>query len=78
MVEQGCRSGSLGCVDCKKLCSANISEELAPMLERRRYFEERPDMVREILHEGETKARRIARETMNEVRQAMHLGESVL
>jgi tryptophanyl-tRNA synthetase len=74
-IEEGCRSGSLGCVDCKKLCAASIAEELAPMLEKRRYYEARPDLVRQILHDGETRARRIARETMNEVRQAMQLGE---
>jgi tryptophanyl-tRNA synthetase len=74
-VEEGCRSGSLGCVDCKKMCSAAISGELAPMLEKRRYYEERPEMVRHILHEGEAKARLIARQTMTEVREAMHLGE---
>ncbi|HWR01915.1 MAG TPA: tryptophan--tRNA ligase [Chlorobaculum sp.] len=75
-IEEGCRSGSLGCVDCKKMCAANISAELAPMLEKRRYYEARPDLVRQILHDGEEKARRIARSTMEEVRQAMHLGET--
>lgn len=74
-VEAGCRSGSLGCVDCKKMCAANISAELAPILERRRYYEERPDMVREILHEGENRARAMAGETMRQVREAMKIGE---
>lgn len=74
-IEEGCRSGSLGCVDCKKMCSAAIADELAPMLEKRRFFEERPELVRQILHDGEAKARELARRTMAEVRQAMHLGE---
>ncbi|NTU90388.1 MAG: tryptophan--tRNA ligase [Chlorobiaceae bacterium] len=74
-VEAGCRSGSLGCVDCKKMCSAAISDELAPMLEKRRYYEARPELVKQILHDGENRARRIAGQTMAEVRQAMHLGE---
>jgi len=74
-VEAGCRSGSLGCVDCKKMCSAAVSEELAPMLEKRRFYEARPEMVRQILHDGETRARSIARQTMTEVREAMNLGE---
>lgn len=74
-VEAGCRAGSLGCVDCKKMCAAAISAELAPMLEKRRHFEARPELVREILLEGESKARRIASQTMTEVRQAMRLGE---
>lgn len=74
-VEEGCRSGSLGCVDCKKMCSASISSELAPLLERRSQFESRPELVREILLDGEAKARKIAGETMGEVRTAMGLGE---
>ncbi|NTU52541.1 MAG: tryptophan--tRNA ligase [Chlorobiaceae bacterium] len=74
-IEEGCRSGALGCVDCKKMCAANISSELAPILEKRRYYEERPDLVKAILHEGEQKARTIAGETMREVREAMKIGE---
>ena len=74
-IEHGCRSGSLGCVDCKKMCAAAVSLELAPMLDRRRHYEERPELVRQILLEGEEKARRIAGRTMAEVREAMHLGE---
>ena len=34
-----CRSGALGCVDCKKMCAANISAELAPILERRKVID---------------------------------------
>lgn len=75
-IEAGCRSGALGCVDCKKMCAANISAELAPILERRKHYEAQPEMVKEILHEGEAKARKIAGETMKEVREAMSLGES--
>jgi tryptophanyl-tRNA synthetase len=74
-IEAGCRSGALGCVDCKKMCSVAISEELAPMLEKRRHYEARPETVRQILHDGEARARIIARQTMTEVREAMHLGE---
>ena len=75
MVEQGCRSGSLGCVDCKKMCSASISETLAPILEKRHYYESQPELVREILHDGESRARQTARETIRQVREAMNLGE---
>jgi tryptophanyl-tRNA synthetase len=70
-----CRAGSLGCVDCKKLCATNISQELAPLLERRRYYETRMDLVKNILFDGEIKAKLIASQTMQEVRAAMKLGE---
>ncbi|NTU96902.1 MAG: tryptophan--tRNA ligase, partial [Chlorobiaceae bacterium] len=77
-VEEGCRSGSLGCVDCKKLCSENISSELAPLLERRHSYESDMGLVRNILLEGESRAREIAGHTMREVREAMRLGEKTI
>ncbi|MGB0131134.1 tryptophan--tRNA ligase [Chlorobium sp.] len=73
-IEAGCRSGSLGCVDCKKLCAAAISAELEPLLEKRRYYEAHIDLVKDILLEGEKKARARASQTMQEVRTAMELG----
>jgi len=74
-IANDCRAGTLGCVDCKKLCAANISQELAPILEKRRHYETRLDEVKEILAEGEIKAKQIANATMQEVREAMQLGE---
>jgi tryptophanyl-tRNA synthetase len=76
-IAEECRSGSLGCVDCKKRCAANISLELAPILEKRRYYESHRDLVKTILLEGEVKARAIASQTMQEVRMAMKLGETI-
>jgi len=73
-IETECRSGALGCVDCKKRCAASISAELEPLLEKRRYYEERMDLVRDILLDGEKKARALATHTMQEVRTAMMLG----
>ena len=75
-IADDCRAGILGCVDCKKLCAKNISLELAPLLERRRYYETRMDMVIDILLDGEKKAKRLAHATMQEVRAAMRLGET--
>lgn len=69
-----CQSGALGCVDCKKMCAANISAELAPMREKRLYYDERPALVKDILIDGEQRARRVARQTIDEVRTAMNLG----
>ena len=73
-IAEGCRSGELGCVDCKKRCAARIDSFLAPHREQRARYEARPDMVEEILQDGETRARRRAEETMHAVRDAMKLG----
>ncbi len=73
-IEADCRSGALGCVECKSRVAARITETLAPMRERRAYYETRPDEVKQILADGETKARAVAQATMREVRNAMKLG----
>jgi len=73
-IARDCRSGALGCVDCKKACAEAISGELAPILEKRSGYASRPEMVKEILLSGEEHARRIAETTMQEVRTAMNIG----
>lgn len=73
-IESGCRSGSLGCVDCKMKCSTKINEFLQPILEKRFYYENHLDEVKSILADGEAKAKIIAKETMNQVHEAMKLG----
>ena len=73
-IRVGCESGSLGCVECKLKCAARISEELAPIREKRKQYEARPDEVKSILADGETRARVVAEETMVEVRTAMGIG----
>jgi len=68
MVDKGCRSAAIGCVDCKKMLIKNLNAFLGPI--QRRYAELRKDggTVPRILREGAEKVRPIARETMTEVR----------
>ena len=73
-VEAGCRSGSLGCVDCKMRCAARISMFLEPIIEKRKYYENNLNVVKDILNDGEQRAGITAEETMNEVRQKMKIG----
>jgi len=73
-VEAGCRSGALGCVDCKMKCAARINEILAPIIEKRDYFENHLDEVKNILTDGERRGRHTAVETMTEVRSKMKMG----
>ncbi len=68
---EDCRGAALGCVDCKKLLAEALLENMAPLQERRRHFEAHPDEVRDILEEGNKRAREQARETMAEVREAI-------
>ena len=73
-IREGCESGRLGCVDCKRRCAERIAQYLAPMREKRSYYESHPREVEEILADGERRARTVAEATMAEVHDAMHLG----
>ena len=73
-IETNCKNGTLGCVDCKMKCSANISSFIAPILEKRKYYETHIEEVKNILADGETRAKKVAHATMQEVREKMKLG----
>ncbi|MCL5020073.1 MAG: tryptophan--tRNA ligase [Bacteroidetes bacterium] len=73
-IRKGCESGQLGCVDCKMRAAEKINQFLEPFRERRKHYEQRPDEVRKILDEGESKARAAAQKTMKEVHEAMKIG----
>ncbi len=73
-IEAGCRSGALGCVDCKMNCASKISVMLEPIIEKRRYYENKKNEVLEILNDGENRAQKVAQETMKEVREKMKMG----
>ncbi|HZW38192.1 MAG TPA: tryptophan--tRNA ligase [Ignavibacteriaceae bacterium] len=73
-IDAGCRSGALGCVDCKMNCAAKISAFLEPIITKRKYYEQNLDEVKDILADGEQKAHIVAAKTMSEVREKMKLG----
>ena len=71
--EEECRAGKRGCVACKKQLAQNINNTLEPMREKRKYYEQHPEIVDEILINGTEKARETAKETMKKVKKAMKL-----
>lgn len=73
-----CREGKRGCVACKKQLANNIINYLAPIREKRAYYEARPELIDEILAEGTKKARETAKETMKKVKKAMKLDYNIL
>jgi len=73
-IETNCRSGALGCVDCKQKCTMSINKYLEPIREKRLYYESRKDEVLAIIIDGESRARATAQETMRQVREVMKLG----
>ena len=68
-----CRAGKRGCVACKKQLAENIIQYLKPIREKRKYYEEHPELVDKYLKEGTEKARKTAKETMKKVKKAMKL-----
>ncbi len=73
-IRKDCESGALGCVACKKNCADKIARYFEPVREKRRYYEEHPGEVREIIDAGIKKATAVAQQTMDDVHEAMHMG----
>jgi tryptophanyl-tRNA synthetase len=73
-IYEGCTTAKLGCVECKQRVGHAIAEYLAPLRERRKALEAKPGAVDDVIRAGDTKARHAAVETMNEVRERMHVG----
>lgn len=72
-LEEDCRAGKIGCVACKKMLASALDEVLAPIRERRQAITSRPGYVDEVLQEGAKRARAVAAETIEMVREAMHI-----
>ena len=75
-VQQGCRSAGIGCIECKQPVIEAIQKELAPIRERAQVYLDDPTLVRNIIADGNDRARKLAGETMRDVREAMGLDYS--
>jgi tryptophanyl-tRNA synthetase len=72
-VDQGCKSAGIGCLECKQPVIDAILIEQQPMFERAQKYLDDPSLLRSIIADGCDKARKVAQETMREVREAMGL-----
>jgi tryptophanyl-tRNA synthetase len=72
-IKRECRSADIGCVDCKKIMATSLKKGLEPIKARRRELESDIDKVKEIVSEGNKRARAIAQRTMAEVREAVKI-----
>ena len=68
-----CKMGSRGCVQCKKELITAMNNFLKPIQEKRKYYDDNPEKVKEILDNGTFEAREKAKEQMNKVRKAMKI-----
>jgi tryptophanyl-tRNA synthetase len=72
-INRECRTADIGCVECKQVMAEYLIAFLEPMRQKRNYYEERPDLVDDIIADGCEKARRVARQTMAEVSAAIKI-----
>jgi tryptophanyl-tRNA synthetase len=67
-INRECRAADIGCVECKKIMAEYLIAFLEPMGQKRKDYESHPELVDDIIADGCEKARRVARQTMAEVR----------
>lgn len=72
-IEEQCRGGKIGCVQCKKKLADKMIEYLGPIYERRQDILKKPDMIKEVICMGNKKAKEVSQKTMEEVRRAMKI-----
>lgn len=75
-VTKGCKSAGIGCIECKQVVVDSVVEEQEPMHERAQKYLDDPSLVRAIVADGCDKARKLAQETMRDVREVMGLSYS--
>ena len=75
-VHKGCTTAGIGCLECKQPVIDAIIKEQEPFHERAQKFLDDPTLVRAIVADGCERARKLAEETMRDVREAMGLGYS--
>ncbi len=68
-----CKKGFRGCVACKKQLASNINKYLEPIRNKRKYYEQHPEIIDKILIDGTNKARKHAKLTMSKIRKSMKI-----
>ena len=77
MINMECRRAGIGCVDCKKRFAENLNKKLEPFRAKRAQLAADPNYVIDVLHDGAKRACSIAKQTMNEVRDAVQLPKNL-
>ena len=72
-VQDGCKNAKIGCIECKQPVIEAVLREQQPLLERAQVYLDDPTLVRNIIADGSEKARKMAQETMRDVREVMGL-----
>lgn len=76
-VAEGCRTAKIGCLDCKSILIKNLFKVLEPIWSKRKDLLEKPNVLRDIIQTGNERAKKIAGETIREVKQAVGIDNVV-
>lgn len=68
-----CKNAGMGCVQCKKMLNEKLNAILDPIRERRHYYEEHRDEVKDIIDSGTKKANEIGDRNLAEIMDKMHV-----
>jgi len=72
-IDRDCRQAAIGCIECKKRIARVLIEAMKPIHDRQDYFRQNEQEVRDIIAQGTARATRIAKLTMEEVRDAVRI-----
>ncbi|HEX6049548.1 MAG TPA: tryptophan--tRNA ligase [Gemmatimonadaceae bacterium] len=75
-VETQCRTAGWGCIECKKVLFEHMNAELTPIRGRAAEIRAHPEQVEQIVGDGAASARRVAGETLREVKDRMGLAQA--
>ena len=70
-IEEDCKKARIGCVECKKLLAENLVNGLAPLQEKRQYYQEHLEELKDIIDAGIKKARSVATTTLEKAKEAI-------
>jgi tryptophanyl-tRNA synthetase len=73
VIDPGCRTAGIGCLDCKGVLLQHMLPALRPIYERRQELAAHLEMVQEVLEDGYARAKKVAGETLSEIKVAMHM-----
>ncbi|MGC8937800.1 MAG: tryptophan--tRNA ligase [Thermodesulfovibrio sp.] len=68
---EGCSTAGIGCVDCKKILIKHVINTLKPIWDKRQHIIDNPSLLIEIAREGSKKAKKIAGETLKEMKEVI-------
>ncbi|MFZ2226798.1 MAG: tryptophan--tRNA ligase [Candidatus Moraniibacteriota bacterium] len=69
-ITKECKTGEIGCVECKEILSKVVNDILAPIHERRaKIIGMGTNYIDDVLHEGGLRARKVIQKTVNEAKE---------